>query len=68
MFKHFYAAKRVFMNLEMFLISSSRRIFTKLLAGSEISISKEARLCNIFKTENAITLAKTILESTYKAL
>ena len=78
-FKHFYSAKSVSMKLETFFISSTRLIFTKLLAVSESSIKikvrfhltlfeilfssaviyknfyMETRLCNIFKTVNAMT-------------
>ena len=77
------------MKLTMFFISSTKRIFTKLLSFSESSIKikarshwalflillqqlfanndfcMETRLCNIFKTANAMTLTKIILESPY---
>ena len=80
------------MKLATFLISSAKRILTKLLRFSESLIKikvrscwtlflillqqlfanndfcMETRLCNIFKTANAMTLTKTILESPYEQL
>ena len=78
------------MKLATLFVSSTKRIFTKLLRFSE-SLMKikvracwalflillqqlfanndfcmETRLCNIFKTANAMTLTKTIFESTYE--
>ena len=84
-----FKEKRVFMKLAMFFISSTKRIFTKLLSFSKSSVKikvrshgalflilfqqlfanndfcMETRLWNIFKTANAMTLTKTILESPY---
>ena len=71
------------MKLATFFISSTKFISTKLLSVSERLIKMkvgshwaviykdfcmETRFCNIFKTANAITLSKTILESPYEDL
>ena len=49
-----------------FFISTTKFIFTKLLNVSERL--KIKRFWNIFKTENTITLSKTILERPYEDL
>ena len=49
-------------------VRSHGTLFLILLTSAVICKQRLLRLCNIFKTANAITLSKTVLESPYEVL